>query len=77
MERKDYWVQPKIAAKIVELQVEHNLPVNIVVGEKVDGLKPISFEYVLIDHNLVAWLVNKGTNFYSSLPPEEIMDDDD
>ena len=77
MEKKVYYVQPKIATKIVELQVEHALPVNIIVGEKVDGLKPITFEYELIDHNLVAWLVNKGTHYYTCLPPEEILDDDD
>ena len=60
MEKKEFYVQPKIAAKIVELQVEHTLPVNIIVGELVKGLKPVTFEYELIDHNLVAWLVNKG-----------------
>ncbi len=77
MEKKVYYVPPKIATKIVELQVEHALPVNIIVGEKVDGLKPITFEYELIDHNLVAWLVNKGTQFYTELPAEEILKDDD
>ena len=77
MERKDFYVQPKIAAKIVELQGEHTLPVNIIVGELVDGLKPVTFEYELIDHNLVAWLVNKGTHYYTCLPPEEILMDDD
>ena len=77
MEKKEYCVQPRIAAKIVELQVEHALPVNVIVGELVDGLKPITFEYELIDHNLVAWLVNKGTHYYTTLTPEEIMRDDD
>ena len=77
MEKLEYHVQPRIAAKIVEWQVEHALPVNITVGELEDGLKPITFEYEPIDHNLVAWLINKGTHFYTCLPPEEIMDDDD
>ena len=32
MEKKDFYVQPKIADKIVELCQEHNLPVNIIIG---------------------------------------------
>ena len=77
MERKEYHVQPKIADKIVELSEEHALPVNIIVGVLVDGMKPITFEYELIDYYLVAWLVNKGTQFYTQLPAEEILKDYD
>ena len=36
-------------------------------------MKPVTFEYELIDYNLVAWLVNKGTQFYTQLPAEEIL----
>ena len=77
MERKEYYVQPKIADKIVELSQEHALPVNIIVGECVNHLTSITFEYELIDYNLVAWLVNKGTQFYTQLPAEEIVNDYD
>ena len=77
MEKKEYYVQPKIADRIVELSQEHNLPVNIIVGVLVDGMKPVTFEYELIDYNLVAWLVNKGTQFYTQLPAEEIVNDYD
>jgi hypothetical protein len=77
MERKIYYVQPKIATKIVELQVEHALPVNIIVGECVGNLTSITFEYELIDYYIMAWLVNKGTQFYTELPAEEILKDDD
>ena len=77
MERKEYYVQPRIAEKIVELNQEHALPVNIIVGENVDTLTHITFEYELIDINLVAWLVNKGTQFYTQLPAEEILKDND
>ena len=73
MEKKDFYVQPKIADKIVELCQEHNLPVNIIIGVLVDGMKPVTFEYELIDYNLVAWLVTKGTQFYTQLPAEEIL----
>ena len=77
MEKKEYYVQPKIAAKIVELNQEHALPVNIIVGECVGNLTQITFEYELIDYHLVAWLVNKGTLFYTCLTDEDILNDND
>ena len=77
MERKEYYVQPKIADKIVELSQEHALPVNIIVGESVGNLTHITFEYELIDYHIMAWLVNRGTQFYNQLPAEEILKDYD
>ena len=77
MEKKEYYVQPKIAAKIVELNQEDALPVNITIGECVGSLTQITFEYELIDYHIVAWLVNKGTLFYTCLPDEEILNDND
>ncbi len=77
MEKKEYYVQPNIAAKIVELNQEHALPVNIIVGECLGNLTQITFEYELIDYHIVAWLVNKGTLFYTCLPDEEILNDND
>ena len=77
MEKKEYYVQPKIAAKIVELNQEHALPVNIIVGESVGNLTQITFEYDLIDYHIVAWLVNKGTLFYTCLTDEDILNDND
>ena len=77
MEKKEYYVQPKIAAKIVELNQEHALPVNIIVGECVGNLTQITCEYELIDYHIVAWLVNKGTLFYTCLTDEEILNDND
>lgn len=77
METKECLVQPKIASKILELNQEHALPLNIVVGGVIEGLKKLTFEYELIDYHLVAWLLNKGTAYYTGLPYEEIMDDDD
>ena len=77
MERKETLVQPKIAAKIVELQAEHNLPVNITIREGSKGMKFVVFEFDLIDYNAFAWLVNKGTAYYTGLPAEEIIEDYD
>lgn len=77
MEKKEYYVQPRIAEKIVELGQEHALPVNITVGESVGNLTHITFEYEMIDYYIMAWLVNKGTQFYTHLPAEEILTDND
>lgn len=77
METKECLVQPKIASKVIELQEIHALPVNIIVGGMIEGLKKLTFEYELIDYHLVAWLLNKGTQYYTGLPAEEIMEDDD
>ena len=76
-EKKEFYVQPKIADKIVELNQEHALPVNIIVGECVNHLISITFEYDLIDYHIVKWLVNRGTQFYTQLPAEEILKDYD
>ena len=76
-EKKEFYVQPKIADKIVELNQEHALPVNIIVGECLGNLTQITFEYELIDYHIVAWLVNKGTLFYTCLTDEEILNDND
>ncbi len=70
-------MQPKIASRIMELQMEHALPVNIIVGEVIEGLKMVTFEYELIDYHLVQWLMNKGIQYYTGLPTEEILDDND
>ena len=77
MEKKECLVQPKIAARIMDLQLQHALPVNIIVGEVIEGLKKMTFEYELIDHYAVSWLLNKGTQYYTGLPAEEIMEDYD
>ena len=77
MEKKECLVQPKIAAKIMDLQLQHALPVNIIVGEVIEGLKKMTFEYELIDHYVVSWLLTKGTAYYTGLPAEEILEDND
>ncbi len=76
MEKKEMSTQPKVAAKMVELQMEHNLPVNITIGKMNDGLKEVALEYDLIDYYAMAWIVNKAVEWYSKLPLEE-MDDHD
>lgn len=77
MEKKEYLVQPKIATYIMELHLQHALPVDIIIGDMTEGFKSVTFKYEPIDYYLVAWLINKGNQFYTGLPYEEIMDVDD
>lgn len=77
MKKKEFFVQTKIAAKIVELHQEHSLPLNIIVGERVGSLTCITFEYEKIDYHLVAWLVKKGNQFYTHLPLAEMLNGND
>ena len=77
MEKKKYLVQPMVAAYIMDLQLQHALPVNIIIGEMVRGLKSVTFEYELIDYHIIAWLINKGNQYYTNLPAEVILEDDD
>ena len=53
MERKEYYVQPRIAEKIVELSQEHALPVNIIVGESVGNLTHITFGKHSCNHSIL------------------------
>lgn len=73
METTSRNVQPKILEKMIELQVQHDLPVHITVGDEEDGLVRVFFEYELIDYYVVAWLINKGTQHFMKLPQEAIM----
>ena len=73
MERTERMAQPKIVEKMMELQVQHALPVNIIVGKEIDGLRQVIFEYDLIDYYIVQWLINKGVQYFTQLPAKDIM----
>ena len=73
METTSRMVQPKVLEKMMELQVQHDLPVHITVGDEEDGLVQVLFEYELIDYYVVAWLLNKGVQNFLNLPQEAMM----
>lgn len=73
MERIQRLAQPKIVEKMVEMQVEHDLPVEIIIGEEKDGLIDIICEYELIDYYAYAWLLNKAIQYFTQFPGEAIM----
>ena len=73
MERTERYAQKKIVEKIMELQMQHALPVNIIIGKEMEDLQQIIFEYELIDYYIVQWLINKGVAYYTNLSAKEIM----
>jgi len=57
-------VQPKIAANIMVLQLQHALPVNITIGMNEGRMKKVSIMYKEHDENMVEWLVDKATQMF-------------
>ena len=65
--KKEIAVQPKIASWMVEMQMEHNLPIDIKVGENVQELKAVTLSYEEEDENAMHWLVDKCVNRFVSI----------
>ncbi len=65
--KKEIAVQPKIASWMVEMQMEHNLPIDIKVGENVQELKAVTLFYEEEDENAMHWLVDKCVNRFVSI----------
>ena len=65
--KKEMATQPKIASWMVEMQMEHNLPIEITIGEKCEELQAITFNYEEEDENVVHWVVDKCVNRFVSL----------
>ena len=66
-------VQPKILWKMIQLQILHDLPVEIIVGERDKELIKVTLKYELIDHDVANWLINKGSQYFCELPPKVIL----
>jgi len=59
--------QPKIASWMVEMQMDHNLPIEITIGEKEDELQAITLNFDEEDENAVHWMVDKCVNRFVKL----------
>lgn len=59
--------QPKIASWMVEMQMDHNLPIEITIGEKEDELQAITLNFDEEDENAVHWMVDKYVNRFVKL----------
>ena len=70
-------VFPEIAQRIVDLQAEYNLPINVTVGGTTDSLQMLTFEYEFKeDYHLYAWMLNRANNSYLR-ETYGIIDDDE
>ena len=59
--------QPKIASWMVEMQMDHNLPIEITIGEKEEELQSITLNFDEEDENAVHWMVDKCVNRFVKL----------
>jgi len=65
--KQELAVQPKIAAWMVEMQMEHSLPIDITVGSKIEELRTVTLFFEEEDENAVHWLVDKCVNRFIKL----------
>ena len=61
METSKLTAHPKVERHIVNLQMEHSLPVEIIRGKKnEEGEVEMTLNYELEDYGAYTWLVNKS-----------------
>lgn len=77
MEKQNIAVAPEIAQKIIDMQVQHDLPINIIIGEEIGGLQLLTFEYHKIDYSAFAWMMSATIKKLVTETVADDMDDDD
>ncbi len=61
MEEKQIALKASLCNRLSQMVLDHNLPVNIVVGEKLTYLRTVILTYHLRDEMLVEWLIYRVT----------------
>lgn len=61
MEEKQIALKASLCNRLSQMVLDHNLPVNIVVGEKLTYLRTVTLIYQLRDEMLVEWLIYRVT----------------
>ena len=61
MEEKQIALKASLCNRLSQMVLDHNLPVNIVVGEKLTYLRTVTLTYRLRDEMLVEWLICRVT----------------
>ena len=61
MEEKQIALKASLCNRLSQMVLDHNLPVNIVVGEKLTYLRTVTLRYHLRDEMLVEWLIYRVT----------------
>ena len=59
MEEQELLLQPKIVSRIMEMQVEHSLPLQIELQENINGMKKVVLRYKAEDELMVDWVTEK------------------
>ena len=61
MDEKQIALKASLCNRLSQMVLDHNLPVNIVVGEKLTYLRTVTLTYRLRDEMLVEWLICRVT----------------
>lgn len=61
MEEKQIALKASLCNRLSQMVLDHNLPVNIVVGENLTYLRTVTLTYRLRDEMLVEWLISRVT----------------
>lgn len=61
---RDIVVPPVVADMMIEMQVRHSLPLELILKEKVNDLQVVVFKYSVEDEYLVDWVTCKCIDKY-------------
>ncbi len=77
METSTINVHPKAAAHIMDMQMKHDLPIELHWKKNPeDGSVDMTFKYELVDYGAYTWLVNKSVNLAAAELTGEVKADD-
>lgn len=70
-------VHPKVAAYIIDMQMEHDLPIELHWKKNPkDGYVDMTLKYELVDYGAYTWLINKSINMAAAEINRENKKDD-
>lgn len=61
---RDIAVPPVVADMMIEMQVRHSLPLELILKEKVNDLQVVVFKYSVEDEYLLDWVTCKCIDKY-------------
>lgn len=77
METSTINVHPKVAAHIIDMQMEHDLPIELHWKKNPqDGYVDMTLKYELVDYGAYTWLINKSVNLAAAELTGEAQADD-
>ena len=61
MEERQIALKASMCNRLSQIVLDHNLPIDIVVGERIYHLHTLTLTYRLCDELLVRWLISRVT----------------